>query len=122
MENFESKELARVAHELAREEGIHNIQLNKIKNATKNVKSNKDFFKAIRHVDPKLSSFSKGERWGRALWRYAADNLIGKEFGDKTDRLINQIIRIAYQCCSYSYEPTRRECKVDPDTGKLIKR
>jgi hypothetical protein len=121
-ENFTSKELAKIAFNLAREKGITQTSLEDIEKATKNAKSANEFFKALSNLSPDLSGLSKGKDWGRSLLKYALENPLSSDFGDKNDRLINQVIAVAYRCLSSSYEVIRQKDKVNPETGRLIPR
>lgn len=63
----------------------------------------------------------KGKDWGAALGEYAVRNPQG-EFGGASDRLVNKLIRMVHQCCSFTYESTRQLCRVDPASGQLVAR
>jgi hypothetical protein len=120
--NFTSKELAKIAFNLAREKGITQTSLEDIEKATNNSKSANEFFKALSNLSPDSSVLSKGKDWGRSLLKYALENPLSGDFGDKNDRLINQTIAVAYRCLSSSYEVIRQKDKVNPETGRLIPR
>ena len=102
--------------------GLKGSLLEKLKKETKKAKSAKEFFKILHNQSSIFRSVSKGAEWGKALVEYARWNLLGKEFGDENDRLINQIIRIIYNGFNASYEVTKQQQKVDPISGKLIER
>jgi hypothetical protein len=122
LQNFNIDELAEIAFQLAAKKGLKGSLLEELKKDTKKAKSAKEFFKILYKQSPIFRSVSKGAEWGKALVEYARWNLLGKEFGDKSDRLINQIIRIIYNGFNASYEVTRQKQKVDPISGKLIER
>ena len=121
-QNFKIDELTEIAFQLAAKKGLKNSLLEQLKKETKKAKSAKEFFKILHKQSPIFRSISKGSEWGKALAEYARWNLLGKEFGDKDDRLINQIIRIIYNGFHASYEVTKQQQKVDPISGKLIER
>jgi hypothetical protein len=121
-QNFKIDELTEIAFQLAAKKGLKNSLLEQLKKETKKAKSAKEFFKILHKQSPIFRSISKGSEWGKALAEYARWNLLGKEFGDKDDRLINQIIRIIYNGFHASYEVTKQQQKVDPVSGKLIER
>ena len=122
LQNFSIDELTEIAFQLAEKKGLKLSILGKLKKETKKAKSAREFFKILRKQSPIFLSVSKGSEWGKALAEYARWNLLGKEFGDKDDRLINQIIRIIYNGFHASYEVTKQQQKVDPISGKLIER
>ena len=122
MHNFSVGELAEVATQIAQDNGLEIPSLAQIKEHCDKVTTTKEFFKTLQGLSPNFLSLSKGGHWGKALLDFAMKNSLGKEFGDENDRAINRIINIIYNSCSYSYEVTRQKYKVDPDTGKLIKR
>jgi len=122
LQNFSIDELIEIAFQLAEKKGLKLSILGKLKKETKKAKSAKEFFKILQKQSPIFLSVSKGSEWGKALAEYARWNLLGKEFGDKDDRLINQIIRIIYNGFHASYEVTKQQQKVDPISGKLIER
>lgn len=121
-ENFKADELVKVLFQLALENRLKVPSFEKIKEHTSKVNSAKAFFSVLRDQFPIFSSISKGKNWGKALVKYARENPNGKEFGDESDRLINRVIKIIYKIFSVSYEVTRKEYKVDPESGKLIER
>ena len=121
-QNFKIDELTEVAFQLAVKKGLEGSLLEKLKKETKKAKSAKEFFKILHNQLSIFRSVSKGAEWGKALVEYARWNLLGKEFGDENDRLINHVIRIIYNGFNVSYEATRQEYKVDPKSGKLIER
>jgi len=121
-ENFKADELVKVLFQLSLENGLKVPSFEKIKEHTSKVNSAKAFFSVLRDQFPIFSSISKGKNWGKALVKYARENPNGKEFGDESDRLINRVIKIIYKIFSVSYEVTRKEYKIDPESGKLIER
>lgn len=122
LQNFSIDELIEIAFQLAEEKWLKLSILGKLKKETKKAKSAKEFFKILQKQSPIFLSVSKGSEWWKALAEYARWNLLGKEFGDKDDRIINQIIRIIYNGFHASYEVTKQQQKVDPISGKLIER
>lgn len=122
LQNFSIDELIEIAFQLAEKKGLKDFSLKELKKDIKKAKSATEFFTILHKQSPIFRSVSKGAEWGKALVEYARWNLLGKEFGDKGDRLINQIIRIIYNGFYASYEVTRQQQKVDPISGKLIER
>lgn len=122
LQNFSINELIEIAFQLAEKKGLKLSMPGKLKKETKKAKSAKEFFKILQKQSPIFLSVSKGSEWGKALAEYARWNLLGKEFGDKDDRLVNQIIRIIYNGFHASYEVTKQQQKVDQISGKLIER
>jgi hypothetical protein len=122
LQNFSIDELTEIAFQFVEKKDLKLSMLGKLKKETKKAKSAREFFTILKKQSLICLSVSKGSKWGEALTKYARWNLLGKEFGDKDDRLINQIIRTIYNGFSASYEVTRQEQKVDPISGKLIER
>jgi hypothetical protein len=122
MENFTIPELAQITLQIAEENGITGLNLCDIEETAKEAKTGKAFFESLRTFSPDLTRIDKGEKWGQSLMSYARSHPRSKEFGNDEDRLINQITAIAYHCCASSYEITRKNYKIDPDSGKLVKR
>ena len=122
LQNFKIDELTEIAFQLVAKKGLKGSLLEQLKKETKKAKSARELFKILHKQSPIFRSISKGAEWGKELVEYARWNLLGKEFGDKNDRLINQIIRIIYNGFNASYEVTRQQQKVDPISGKLIER
>jgi len=121
-QNFKIDELTEIAFQLAVKKGLKECSLDELKKNTGKATNAKEFIKILHKQSPFFLSISKGSEWGKALVKYARWNLLGKEFGNKDDRLINQIIRTIYNGFSASYEVTRQQQKIDPITGKLIER
>jgi hypothetical protein len=122
MHNFSVSELAELAAQIVQDNGLEIPPLAQIKEHCDNATNAKEFFKILHDLSPHFLGLSKGGNWGKALVNFAIKNPLSKEFGDENDRTINYIIKIIYNSCSYLYESTRQEYKVDPETGKLIKR
>lgn len=122
LQNFSIDELTEIVFQFAEKKDLKSSILGKLKKETKKAKSAREFFTILKKQSLICPSVSKGSKWGKALTKYARWNLRGKEFGDKDDRLINQIIRTIYNGFSASYEVTSQEQKVDPESGKLIER
>jgi len=121
-QNFKIDELTEIAFQLAVKKGLKECSLDELKKNTGKARNAKEFFKILHKQSPFFLSISKGSEWGKALVKYARWNLLGKEFGNKDDRLINQIIRTIYNGFSASYEVTRQQQKIDPISGKLVER
>ncbi|MBD3306897.1 hypothetical protein GF339_10725 [candidate division KSB3 bacterium] len=122
MENFTIPELAQITLQIVEENGITGLHPSDIEEVAKDAETGKEFFKSLRTLSPDLTRIDKGEKWGQYLMSYAKSHPRSKEFGNEKDRLINQITALAYHCCASSYEVTRKNYKIDPDTGKLLKR
>lgn len=99
-----------------------NLQAVNLTQIQQDVKSGKELFEAVRDVSSEFVHLAKGQTWGSYLLKYARNHPRGEEVGDKTDRLLNQIIQLGYRCCAFPYETTRQNFKVDPETGHLIER
>jgi len=122
LQNFSIDELTEIAFQFAEKKDLKLSMLGKLRKETKKAKSATEFFTILKKQSEIFHSVSKGSEWGKALVKYARWNLLGKEFGDKDDRLINQIIRIIYNGFHASYEVTLQQQKIDPVSGKLIER
>jgi len=122
IQNLTPKELAKIAYEFGNEKDIVNLELNNIEDTIQNIKSSEEYFEELNKLDSTFSYMKKNEGWGRKLLSFVLENPRDVEFGSDEDRLINQVVSITYQCCTYMYEPTRQGSRVDPETGKLVKR
>ena len=87
-----------------------------LEDATDGASNAKEFFKKV-NAFPELNQFAKGREWGEMLAKYASKHPRG-DFGDESDRLINQLICAGLQCCSFQYDHTRNRCKTGPNTGQ----
>ena len=124
-ENFTKAELVDIVCKIALEQGITSVDRYELIKVTRECNSAKAFFANIHKISSEIAKadISKGANWGEALLNYAINNpRSGVPFGCDKDRKLNQVVKVAYQCCSFTYETTRQINRVDPVTGKLKKR
>lgn len=112
--NFTVRELCEIASTVF---GPYDIS--ELLEQTKDCTTAKGLFVALKAAG--VAAATKGELWGRALCEYGYEHPTG-EFGEPADRIMNRLIRTVYQCCTFTYETTRRRCKVDPESGQLVPR
>jgi hypothetical protein len=88
-----------------------------LERATDGASDATEFFKKVMNTFPELDGVTKGSKWREMLAKYAREHPRG-DFGDESDRFINQLIRAGLQCCSFQYDHTRNRYKTDPSTGQ----
>jgi hypothetical protein len=119
--NFDLSELEEVLWRIASEDS-ENIPVDedrqKLHDSIKNIQNAEELLKRARRSLPQLSHISKGQVWGEKLIEFAGEYPLrqGKE------RQVIKAIQIALTTRTSSYEGTRREYRVDENTGQLIKR
>jgi hypothetical protein len=119
--NFELDELEEILWEIAledtgnlpTEEDRHTLH-----EAIKNVTNAEDLEKQARKALPQLAHFSKGERWGRRLIDFAGEH----PFRQGKQRQVVEAIQMAVRSKKANYQFSRRDYKVDENTGQLVKR
>ena len=120
--NFELAELEEILWEWASEEDIENAPTEEdrltLHEAIKDVKNAEELINKARRALPQLNSLSKGERWGRKLIDFAGEHPVkqGKQ------RQVVEAIQTAVRTKAWNYQTSRREYKVDENTGQPLKR
>ncbi len=119
--NFDLSELEEVLWIIASEDEENKVteeDRRTLHEAIKNAKNAEELKKQAGKALPQLAHFSKGGKWGEKLIEFTWDHLErqGKE------RQVIEAIRVALTTRTASYEVTRREYRVDENTGQLIKR
>ena len=86
--------------------------------AIKDVQNAEELINRARRALPQLNSLSKGERWGRKLIDFAGEHPVRQ--GKK--RQVVEAIQTAVRTKAFNYKISRREYKVDENTGQTVKR
>jgi hypothetical protein len=120
--NFELSELEEILWSMALEEDEKNVLTEKdrlsLHEAIKDVKNAEALIKLAKKTLPQLSDISKGEKWGRKLIDFAGDHPLKQG----RQRQIIDAIQMAVRTKKANYKITRRDYKVDENTGQLVKR
>ena len=118
--NFSKEELIEIAWNLIDEVQKSEQHYLSLSNAVKMANNADDLIKAIRKEVPPLSQFAKGSEWGENLAEFAArkPDLAGSE----TPRPVIDACQTAIRAIDIDYLNNRKNCRVDPNTGKLVRR
>lgn len=117
--NFEHFELEEIIWKMATENGANPIDREKLHGAVKNAKNTEELLKFAKRALPEyLHKLSKGAVWGEQLMQYMKDHPLKQ--GKK--RPIAESLERAIWSREQSYLLTKRDFKVDKDTGSLVKR
>ena len=119
--NFELSELEEILWEMALED-TENIPTEEdrltLHEAIKGVTNAEELAKQVRKSLPQLAHFSKGERWGRKLIDFA-----GKyPYKQGNQRQVVEAVQTAVRSKRVNYIISRREYRVDENTGQPVKR
>ena len=120
--NFEQSELEEIIWEWALEEDKDNILTEKdhliLHDSIKNATNADTLINQAKRALPQLHHIAKGERWGRKLIDFAGrfPSRQGKQ------RQIVEAIQMAVRTKKANYQITRRDYKVDENTGQPVKR
>lgn len=87
--------------------------------AVEHAKSGREFMKGTVAAMPQLAQLGKGIRWGQLLMEYALDHPKRANGGT---RPIVDAVRTAARGTDANYTATRKGYRVDPRTGRLVKR
>jgi hypothetical protein len=120
--NFELTELEEIlwiwALEVDKENTLTKEDRLTLHEAIKDVKNAEELINKAKRALPQLHSLTKGERWGRKLIDFAGEQSVrqGKQ------RQIVEAIQTAVKTKAFNYQISRREYKVDENTGQPLKR
>ena len=122
--NFALPELREIVWNIAVENGATVEQRAVFENATNHAQSFSDLLNSARRALPILNQEGKGRKWGARLMQYAWSHRSLPTTGtDETKtRPIIEAVLAGLRARSSSYLHTRRDNKVDPITGKLVRR
>ena len=118
--NFTIAELEEVLWQIALEKGAdparRSVLCRAVRNATKSAELEKSAKRALRE----LSHFKKDEEWGRRLMEFALRNPTNEKGSVRP--ILNSITEARRFVCWYDYKSTRKEFRVDPNTGECVQR
>jgi hypothetical protein len=122
--NFTKEELIQIVWEWALENNAHSTEYQKLVDAVKASKSGEELLKLAKGAVPALLQAGKGRVWGERLMRYAWDNPeMTLDNGAKQTRQIVDAVDFAIKGVTVDdYHGTRGTLRVDPTTGKPVKR
>lgn len=120
--NFRLEELGRVLWKMAEERGARNHTdklhlLKSIKSAENETQLLKEAGRALPEF---LGGISKNESWGRRLMQFA---LKQPKTAQSQYRPIIHALREALRYCElYNYRSNKKACRVDAETGKIVRK
>ena len=118
--NFDLPELEEIIWKVATDNGAEEKARKTLHAAIGSAETGNQLVELASKSLPELHRFSKGEEWGKRLMEYALENPNRKSSGDIRP-MIDQV-HIARRSTSIGYNVSRMEYRVDPETGRLIKR
>ena len=123
--NFELWELEEIVWEWALEEDKENTLTEKdrlpLHEAIKDVKNAEEFIKQAKKALSQLNDLAKGERWGRKLIDFAGKHR-KHPLRQGQQRQVIEAIQTAVRAKGLNYKRSRKEYKVDENTGQPVKR
>ena len=123
MHNFTVKELAEVALEIAKDNGIQKIDFLRLIEATANSSSGNEFIKKAHEFSQELERYlGKGEMWGERLYKYASKKPYFRPKGssEEKEREIMRIAMVLRNATMGSYEYSTLGKRCDPESGKMV--
>jgi hypothetical protein len=117
-ENFEREELAEVLWRIAAKQGAGEEIRPRLLEAAREASNAGDLLKRANRAVPEYR-FAKGEVWGRELADHFLEHMSKP---DGSDRTIREALDYAYAIQRNQYGWTRREYRVDPETGAMVRR
>lgn len=118
--NFDLSELEEILWTIALEDQENRVieqDRRTLHEVIKNATNAEELKKLAGRALPQLAHFSKGETWGEKLIEYTWNHPLR----DGKERQVIEAIRVALTTRTVSYEVTRKEYRVDPNTGQLVK-
>lgn len=118
-ENFTLDELVTIVWEIAVELETDPELHSQLVIGAKGVSNGSEFEAAVVKSIPQLNGFSKGEKWGERLMRYARENRKMQVSEITKVRQICEAIIAAHDAIPCNYLLARKECQVNLETGRL---
>ena len=117
--NFSVTELEEVAWRLAEAAGEAAESRIALRTAVATAKSGRELMEAATRAAPTLARLAKGREWGRRLMEYAFEHP-KRETG--AVRSIVEAVTAAARDVNANYNISRKEFRIDPATGRMVKR
>ena len=124
-ENFTTAELEQILWSIATEVSTTGSRRSALRASIADAKCAKEMFVAVRSAIPELAGVvGKGEEWGKRLGAFALKNpeKTDQETGQTQTRPIIEAFRYAVQSITADYRASRARLRVDPSTGRPIRR
>lgn len=123
-ENFSLSELEEILWKMAVENGAEIRDRNRLHDAIKTASSGKELIYSAKKALIELNQISKGTAWGEQLIKYASENpdMINDDGSVKGTRPIIEAISATGRSLNADYHLTREKYRIDPISGKLIRR
>jgi len=118
--NFTRDELTCIAWNLALQNGACSEEHATLANPVAEASSGKEFLAAAKRAVPALQQVTKGVCWGEALMAFAWD--MPSVDGTTKPRPIIEAVTSALRALQADYHLTRKEYRIDPVTGQMVKR
>lgn len=119
--NFTLDELVEVLWNIAKENGAAGDDKQKLIQHTSNAKTGKKLFDLAKQVMPELQRVDKGKSWGEKLMEFARKNQTMRLIdGSTRTRPIIEAIYSALRTINCHYYLSRKKCKVDIVTGRIV--
>lgn len=119
--NFDLSELEEVLWIIALEDQENKVteeDRQTLHEAIKNAQNAEELKKTAAKALPQLGQFSKGEKWGEKLIEYTWRHPLRQD----KERQVIEAIRAALTTKTASYQVTRRDFRVDENTGQPVER
>jgi hypothetical protein len=118
--NFTLDELVEILWDAASENGAEPGEKQTLEQ-TAGAKSGKRLFELAKPAVPALARVGKGKAWGERLMRYAWKTPhVRRGDGPARERPIIEAVEEALRTAGCSYFHSRKSCKVDAKTGRII--
>jgi hypothetical protein len=124
-QNFTPAELEEILWSFAAEMGTDGADRSLLHTSVLNTRSAKEMLAAAQRALPELRGvIGKGETWGKALGAFAWDDpeITDQRTGEAQTRPIVEAVRYALHSVTADYRSSRSRYRVDPSTGRPIRR
>lgn len=119
--NFTWDELVEVLWSIAAENGAEPEEKQTLGEQTSGATTGKELFKMAKRAIPSLAKVDKGKAWGERLMRFAQENPdMRLSDGTTKERPIIEAVAEALRAVDCEYYPSRKSCKVDVKTGRIV--
>ena len=119
--NFTLDELVEILWDIASENGAEPSEKQELVERTSSARTGKELFKLARQAVTALGRADKGDVWGKKLMSFAQKNPQMKQSdGSSRDRPVIEAIYEALHTIDCNYYLSRKECRVDITTGRIV--
>jgi hypothetical protein len=119
--NFTLEELVEILWDIALERGAESDEKQKFLEETSSAKTGKELLSLAKKAIPSLLRVDKGKVWGEKLMRLALKNHKMQLADENTKtRPVIEAMHLALRTINCNYHLSRKECKVDVTSGKIV--